>query len=154
MRRTEKKLKKKSKNLRKRSQTAGPRMLTTANQSQPPSRSPKLYPSQRIFFFIRQSPVAEKVFQAFAKVTEVTPMSPADVAGLKVGDEIIEYGDVNYLNHDELRELGRHTVSRVGKQIRVYFRRMGCIEIEFSVYPKVWDGPGVLGCRFNLLDSE
>ena len=38
----------------------------------------------------------------FAKVNSVVPGSPADDAGLKAGDRIRRFGDVNWLNHEKL----------------------------------------------------
>lgn len=97
--------------------------------------------------------VVEKVYQPFAVITEVTPGSPASEGGLKVGDVVIEYGEVNYLNHDNLKKIAEVTRKHIGLSIRVYFKRMQAIEIEVSVYPKEWAGPGVLGCRFEVLKN-
>jgi 26S proteasome regulatory subunit N4 len=41
----------------------------------------------------------------FAKVNTVVPGSPAESAGLKVGDEIRNFGYVNRLNNDGLRRV-------------------------------------------------
>src|ERR1700753_683525 len=38
----------------------------------------------------------------FATVDEVAPNGPADSAGLQVGDKVIRFGSVNWLNHDRL----------------------------------------------------
>jgi 26S proteasome non-ATPase regulatory subunit 9 len=38
----------------------------------------------------------------FAKVNSVVPGSPADSAGLKVGDSITKFGWVDWTNHDKL----------------------------------------------------
>ena len=42
----------------------------------------------------------------FAKVNSVVTGSPADSAGLKVGDEIRNFGYVNNTNHDDLKRVG------------------------------------------------
>ena len=47
----------------------------------------------------------------FAKVNSVAPGSPADDAGLKAGDRILKFGDVNWLNHDKLSKVAE-TVQR------------------------------------------
>ena len=47
----------------------------------------------------------------FAKVNSVVPGSPADDAGLKAGDRIRKFGDVNWLNHDKLSKVAE-TVQR------------------------------------------
>lgn len=47
----------------------------------------------------------------FAKVNSVVPGSPADDAGLKAGDRIRKFGDVNWLNHEKLSKVAQ-TVQR------------------------------------------
>ena len=47
----------------------------------------------------------------FAKVNSVVPGSPADHAGLKAGDRIRKFGDVNWLNHEKLSKVAE-TVQR------------------------------------------
>jgi 26S proteasome non-ATPase regulatory subunit 9 len=42
----------------------------------------------------------------FAKVNSVVAGSPAESAGLKSGDEIRNFGYVNYTNHDSLKRVG------------------------------------------------
>src|SRR5947209_7178618 len=41
----------------------------------------------------------------FARVNSVTPGSPADTAGLKVGDCIKRFGSVGALNHEKLAKV-------------------------------------------------
>lgn len=47
----------------------------------------------------------------FAKVNSVVSGSPADEAGLKVGDCIQQFGSVNWLNHEKLSKVAE-TVQR------------------------------------------
>ena len=47
----------------------------------------------------------------FAKVNSVAPGSPADHAGLKAGDQIWRFGDINWLNHEKLSKVAE-TVQR------------------------------------------
>ena len=42
---------------------------------------------------------------AFAKVNSVVAGSPADDAGLRAGDEIFRFGDVDWLNHEKLSKV-------------------------------------------------
>ena len=51
---------------------------------------------------------------AFAKVNSVMAGSPADQAGLKAGDEVISFGDVNWLNHEKLARVARTVQRREG----------------------------------------
>lgn len=41
----------------------------------------------------------------FAKVSTVVPESPADEAGLKIGDRIRSFGDLNWRNHEKLSKI-------------------------------------------------
>lgn len=47
----------------------------------------------------------------FAKVNSVVEGSPADQAGLKVGDKIRKFGNVNWMNHEKLSKVAE-TVQR------------------------------------------
>ena len=47
----------------------------------------------------------------FAKVNSVVAGSPADSAGLKVGDMICRFGDVDWINHEKLSKVAE-TVQR------------------------------------------
>ena len=47
----------------------------------------------------------------FAKVNSVVDGSPADQAGLKVGDRIRKFGNVDFLNHEKLSKVAE-TVQR------------------------------------------
>ena len=42
----------------------------------------------------------------FAKIDEVSPNSPADIAGLMVDDLVVSVGSVNSENHNNLKALG------------------------------------------------
>lgn len=43
----------------------------------------------------------------FAKVNTVVPNSPADHAGLKVGDNVTKFGSINYANHERLSRVAQ-----------------------------------------------
>ena len=47
----------------------------------------------------------------FAKVNSVVSGSPADHAGLRAGDRIRKFGDINWLNHEKLSKVAE-TVQR------------------------------------------
>jgi 26S proteasome regulatory subunit N4 len=48
----------------------------------------------------------EDLSRPFAKVNSVVPNSPADVAGLKAGDLLRNFGYVDASNHDDLKKVG------------------------------------------------
>lgn len=110
---------------------------------------------------------------SFARIGGVTTGSPAEDAGLRVGDQITKFGDVNWMNHEKLskvaetvqrsegvsRVLRRHsgTISlnyiREQQVITVKVLRQGssCSEpepLQFQLTPRRnWGGRGLLGCH-------
>lgn len=51
------------------------------------------------------TPDAGMLGTPFAKVNSVVPGSPADQAGLKAGDTIRSFGNVNWMNHERLSKV-------------------------------------------------
>jgi 26S proteasome regulatory subunit N4 len=43
----------------------------------------------------------------FATIDNITAHSPAELAGLKIGDKIVRFGVVNWLNHERLRKVAQ-----------------------------------------------
>ncbi|XP_016086910.1 26S proteasome non-ATPase regulatory subunit 9 isoform X1 [Sinocyclocheilus grahami] len=82
----------------------------------------------------------------FALVDTVTQGSPAFQAGLRVGDEIIEFGSVNTLNFRNLRDVASVVQHSEGKSLRVGLLRSGQ-EVHLNLTPKQWSGRGLLGCN-------
>lgn len=50
-------------------------------------------------------PASGVIETPFARVNGVVPGSPAEEAGLKVGDGIRRFGDVNWINHENLSRI-------------------------------------------------
>jgi C-terminal processing protease CtpA/Prc len=50
----------------------------------------------------------------FAKVNSVVPGSPAESAGLKVGDNITKFGWVDWTNHDKLSKVAEAVTQNEG----------------------------------------
>ncbi|KAF2677027.1 26S proteasome non-ATPase regulatory subunit 9 [Lentithecium fluviatile CBS 122367] len=91
----------------------------------------------------------------FAKVNSVVAGSPAESAGLKVGDTITKFGWVDWTNHDKLARLAQVVSQNEGLPITVKALRPsasgGPLEpVEMRLTPRQnWGGRGMLGC--NLL---
>ncbi|KAH1800004.1 hypothetical protein LV155_003756 [Aspergillus fumigatus] len=62
---------------------------------------------------------AEMIGTPFAKVNSVVPDSPADQAGLKAGDIIRSFGNVNWINHERLSKVAQTVQQNEGRTIVV-----------------------------------
>lgn len=92
----------------------------------------------------------------FARVNSVTPSSPAETAGLQVGDRITKFGDADWLNHEKLARVAQVVQRNEGRQIAVSLIRgvevgatgeMGS-RLTLSLTPRRdWGGRGSLGCH-------
>lgn len=87
----------------------------------------------------------------FAKVNSVEPGSPANEAGLKVGDQIRRFGTAIWSNHERLRKVGEEVQRNLGRPILVKVVRAssgGDQELELRLTPRQgWGGRGSLGCH-------
>ncbi|KAM4577532.1 26S proteasome non-ATPase regulatory subunit 9 [Odontesthes bonariensis] len=82
----------------------------------------------------------------FARVDAVTEGSPASGAGLRVGDEVIEFGSVNTENFQNLQNIASVVQHSEGKPLRVSVIRAGQ-KAQMSLTPQRWAGRGLLGCN-------
>ena len=89
----------------------------------------------------------------FAEISEVTELSPAYNAGLRIGDKIIAFGLVNYANHDALNGLSRFVRESEGKRVKIkVLKPLDNSLVDLVVTPMRWEGTGILGCRFKPLN--
>ncbi|KAI0482888.1 hypothetical protein GGR56DRAFT_622014 [Xylariaceae sp. FL0804] len=96
--------------------------------------------------------IPQTLDEPFAKVNSVVPDSPADTAGLKVGDELRAFGYVNRSNHDGLRRVAECVQGNENQRILVKVSRRtasgGRQELQFNLTPRRnWGGRGMLGCH-------
>ncbi|CAL8344511.1 unnamed protein product [Lota lota] len=82
----------------------------------------------------------------FARVDGVTHGSPACRAGIRVGDEVIEFGSVNTENFQNLQNIVSVVQHSEGKPLRVSVIRDGQ-PTQMSLTPQKWSGRGLLGCN-------
>ncbi|XP_076126652.1 26S proteasome non-ATPase regulatory subunit 9 isoform X1 [Alosa pseudoharengus] len=87
---------------------------------------------------------------AFAQVDHVTQGSPASQAGLRVGDEIIEFGSVNPGNFQNLQNIASVVQHSEGKSLSVAVVRDGQ-RVQIGLVPQRWSGRGLLGCNIQPL---
>jgi len=102
--------------------------------------------------------ISSNSLKAFAQVDLVASNSPAEQAGLKVGDQIVRFGPLDYDNHDELQALGKLVAQAEGKWITVVCFRIaegkGRSMISMELKPHSgWGGRGLLGCHIIPIES-
>ena len=89
----------------------------------------------------------------FAKVNSVEQGGPADESGLKAGDWIRRFGDVNWMNHEKLTKVADVVRRQQGRAVTVKVIRAGEApgedqELALSLIPRSgWGGRGLLGCH-------
>lgn len=82
-------------------------------------------------------------------VTLVMPGSPADQCGIRIDDEILEFGSINQSNFKELKQISELVTHRQGQPIPLKVKRHGRIH-DITLVPKVWSGRGLLGCNIVI----
>ncbi|KAJ5971661.1 uncharacterized protein N7479_001579 [Penicillium vulpinum] len=89
----------------------------------------------------------------FAKVNSVVSGSPADQAGLKSGDAIRSFGNINWLNHERLTKVAQTVQENEGRAVSVKVCRKNetganTMELDLQLTPRQnWGGRGLLGCH-------
>ncbi|KAL2042066.1 hypothetical protein N7G274_005254 [Stereocaulon virgatum] len=89
----------------------------------------------------------------FAKVNSVVDGSPADQAGLKIGDRIRRFGNVNWINHEKLSKVAETVQRNQGRIVVVRVVRGAGSgqtpeELTLNLTPRSnWGGRGLLGCH-------
>ncbi|XP_074030462.1 26S proteasome non-ATPase regulatory subunit 9 isoform X2 [Leptinotarsa decemlineata] len=86
----------------------------------------------------------------FAKVTVVSEGSPADYAGIKANDEVVEFGSVNANNFKSITDIATVVQHSDGTQVNVKLKR-GDRFLTVQLTPKKWRGRGLLGCNIVSL---
>ncbi|KAJ2630519.1 putative 26S proteasome regulatory subunit [Coemansia sp. RSA 1290] len=99
------------------------------------------------------SPPAPKS-KPFARVSIVTPNSPASEAGLLVGDKIIQYGSVDASK--DFKAMSAETVNNINKPLPVKIERVvngkPTVMDLTLVLRHGWGGDSLLGCHILPLD--
>ncbi|XP_785837.1 26S proteasome non-ATPase regulatory subunit 9 [Strongylocentrotus purpuratus] len=82
----------------------------------------------------------------FAKVDLVSQGSPAEKAGVCVGDRITEFGSVTSANFKSIRDIAPVVQHSQGKAVRIVVLREED-KVVISLTPQTWSGRGLLGCN-------
>ncbi|KAF2273399.1 26S proteasome non-ATPase regulatory subunit 9 [Westerdykella ornata] len=89
----------------------------------------------------------------FAKVNSVISGSPADSAGLRVGDTITKFGWVDWTNHNNLARVAEAVAQNEGLPITIKVLRPSTTggsaqPLQMQLTPRRnWGGRGLLGCH-------
>ncbi|XP_055678382.1 26S proteasome non-ATPase regulatory subunit 9 [Lutzomyia longipalpis] len=86
------------------------------------------------------------------KVNLVAAGGPAEQAGFRVGDEVVEFGTLNASNFRELSQIADIVKNQQNSVIKVRIRRQNRI-LPLELIPRVWSGRGLLGCNVLPMDS-
>ena len=89
--------------------------------------------------------------QPFAEIDEVTEGSPAEAAGIKVGDLMVSFGRVTAQTPNVLQAVASALAASEGKPIETSVLRNGVGEMKLTLVPKQWAGRGLLGCHLQPL---
>ena len=95
--------------------------------------------------------------ESFAKIVKIEKGSPADEAGLMIGDEIITFNTILYkgVSHDPLITLSEIAKNKIDEQIPISLVRKNnennLVFLNINIVPHIWNGRGILGCEFQIL---
>ena len=99
----------------------------------------------------------QELKEPFAKILSVENGSPAEEAGLKAEDSIINFNGILYkgVSHNPLMTLSEIVKNKIGEEIPISVVRKNneniLIVVNLKIVPHTWKGRGVLGCKFQIL---
>ena len=105
----------------------------------------------------KKNDMEQNMKEAFAKIVSVENGSPAEEAGLKPEDHIINFNGILYkgVSHNPLITLSEIVKSKIGEEIPISIVRKNkdnILEMEkLNIIPHTWNGRGVLGCKFQII---
>lgn len=86
----------------------------------------------------------------FATVTLVVENGPAYNSGLREGDRLVSFANVNIGTEDKLSKIAVITRSSLEKRIEVVVKRDSETKRISLVPTENWSGRGVLGCQLKI----
>lgn len=98
-----------------------------------------------------QEPPLEQVYADYKPIVTVTvvdPGSPADLSGLRVGDEVCRVEELTYKNYKSSVQLIEIISLKCDRSVEFIVRRPTETKL-LKVHPKRWEGVGILGANFR-----
>ena len=93
--------------------------------------------------------------KAFAIVDEILPGSPAALAGLQDGDQLVGFGTIRFETIDNINCIPALIGANVNKPVPVEVKRRGADPaaaadtLHLTLLPRPWGGRGLLGCHLT-----
>ena len=84
---------------------------------------------------------------AFFLVDQVYEDSPAQSAGLRIGDKVLQFGSVVRGSGGRNEAMRGVVGNSVGRRVRVVVYRVGEGIVTLQLIPQRWSGQGLLGCH-------
>lgn len=97
-----------------------------------------------------EGPMTSQNTAGFAKIDFISPASPSEMAGIRVNDEILQFGSIttnNFSNLGQIAEIMRHSENQ---QLEIRVKRNNRVHV-LSLIPKKWAGRGLVGCNLSLI---
>ena len=86
----------------------------------------------------------------FAVIDEVSHASPAETAGLKVGDKIVQFGHIGIETPTPIQAVASLLSTSEGRHIECMVSR-GAEMVKLRLMPQGWEGRGLLGCHLTKI---
>lgn len=97
--------------------------------------------------------------RSFAHIDEILEGSPAKMAGIQDGDELIAFGTIRFETLDNLNCIPAFIGQHVNRAVPLEIRRQSGVPgeegreqmLKLTLIPKPWGGRGMLGCHLTHL---
>jgi 26S proteasome non-ATPase regulatory subunit 9 len=90
--------------------------------------------------------------EPFLRVDLVSSQSPAEIAGLHVGDLVCRIGTIRKDNFRTMQDVGSLVNNSENRSITLLVQRANTKEQQtVTLTPKKWSGNGLLGCKLTPL---
>lgn len=91
---------------------------------------------------------AASAIRPFAVIDEMSASSPAEEAGLQVGDQLISFADVSAQTANTLPSVAATLQANENREVEARLLRRGSA-LSVKLTPHTWGGRGLLGCHLR-----